>query len=81
MRKIQKQAKSTTRKKKSTNIHYKISVHFERPLVQRFSEKNRVLFFGRYIDYLDFAVYHTLSNKMMANFDVLRVGGGRRVLS
>ena len=42
------------KKKKSTNIHHKISVHFERPLVQRFSEKTRVLFFGRYMDYLEF---------------------------
>ena len=60
---------------KLTNIHHKISVHFERPLVQRFSEKIRVLFFGRYIDYLEFAVCHTLPNKMVANVNVLRVGG------
>ena len=62
---------STTRNKKSTNIHYKISVHFERPLVQRFSYKTRVLFYGRYIDYLELAVCHTFQNKMVANVDVL----------
>ena len=33
-----------------------------------------MLFFGRYIDYLEFAVCHTLPNKMVANVDVFELG-------